>query len=143
MNDGYRDAVARNGAGMSMQTYNIVPRMREVDAAITTALQTRVMEAHPELAFAALAGHPMRHNKKTPNGRRERMVCLRRAFGGALRDPLRVRLELGLAAVALDDVLDAYVLAWTANRIRNGHGQRLPAGDPPIDARGLRMEVWF
>ena len=141
--NGYADAMARNGAGMSKEAYNILPKIRELDALLTPDAQARVFEAHPELVFCALAGHPMRSNKKTPAGRRERLRCLRAVFGAAFRDPLRVRLELGLGAVALDDVIDAYVLAHAARRIQIGQASRLPQGGPPLDARGLRMEIWY
>jgi predicted RNase H-like nuclease len=63
-------------------------------------------------------------------------------FGAAFRDPLRVRLELGAGRVALDDVIDAYVLAHAARRIQTRQASRLPQGPVPIDARGLRMEIW-
>jgi predicted RNase H-like nuclease len=143
VNDGYADAMARNGAGMSKEAYNILPKIRELDGLLTRHAQARVFEAHPELAFRALAGHPMRHNKKTPAGRRERLGWLRTVFGAAFSDPLRVRLELGAGKVALDDVIDAYVLAHAARRIQTGQASRLPQGPPPIDARGLRMEIWY
>jgi predicted RNase H-like nuclease len=142
-NSGYRDAIERNGLGMSMQTYNILPKVREVDEAMTPALQETIVEAHPELAFAGLAGQPMRHNKKTASGRRERLRCLREAFAGALQDLLALRAQLGPGKAGLDDVIDACVLAHAAWRIVAGSASRLPAGAPPRDARGLRMEVWF
>ncbi len=43
--------------------------------------------------------------------------------------------------VAEDDILDACVACWTAARIFEGQGIRIPA-DPPYDGRGLRMEMW-
>ncbi len=42
----HRDAQRRQGAGLSIQTWNIVPRIREVDAAIDASMQSRVIEAH-------------------------------------------------------------------------------------------------
>ena len=62
--------------GLSIQSFNIVPKIREVDRLITPDLQQRVHEAHPELAFAALAGAPMKYNKKTREGREERTTVL-------------------------------------------------------------------
>jgi predicted RNase H-like nuclease len=68
---------------------------------------------------------------------------LRRLFGSAFQDPVRLRLEHGAANAAFDDVVDAYVLALVADRIRRGAGVRLPAGKPAHDRRGLRMEIWY
>ena len=85
----------------------------------------------------------MRHNKKTAEGRRERVRLLRRVFGRAFQDPSRLRLEHGVAMLAFDDVVDACVLAHVANRIHRGSAVRLPAAKPPRDRRGLRMEIWY
>lgn len=49
--------------GVSRQAFGILPKIREVDRLITPALQSRVHEAHPELAFQALTGSPLRDNK--------------------------------------------------------------------------------
>ena len=143
VNTDYRDAMQRNGGGMSKQSYNILPKITQVDAVLTPALQRRAFEMHPELAFGSLAGAPMSHNKKTPEGRRERVQLLRAAFGTRFRDPGDIRLELGAAHVALDDVIDAYVLALGAQRIFRGEAHRVPAREPPRDAKGLRMEIWY
>jgi len=141
VNGGYADAMLRNGAGLSKQAYNILPRIREVDDAMTPALQRRVFETHPELVFARLAGHPMRHGKRTAAGASERLACLRPVWGGALPDAQRARAQLGRGKVALDDVLDACALAHAAWCIHRGDGRRYPEL-PACDTRGLRMEVW-
>src|SRR5262249_16689983 len=54
--------------GLSVQAFNIMAKMREVDRVMTAALQHRVYEAHPELAFRTLAGRPMQYRKKTVAG---------------------------------------------------------------------------
>lgn len=139
----YADVVRLNGAGMSKEAFHILPKIRDVDQAITARHQRYVVEAHPELAFMNLAGSPLRHNKKTLEGRDERLRLLRRAFDTGFQDPARLRREYPARKVALDDVIDAYVLANLANRIRCGVGNRVPAGEPPKDRRGLRMEIWY
>jgi predicted RNase H-like nuclease len=139
----YAEVAALNGAGMSKEAFNILPKIREIDALIGPAWQDRLVEAHPELAFLGFAGRPMVHNKKTAAGRRERMRLLRQILGRVCVDPVRVRVEHGLGRVAVDDVLDACALAIVAMRRWRGQAQRLPAHRPPRDARGLRMEIWF
>ena len=138
----YREVAALNGIGMSKEAFNIVPKIREVDALMDAGLQDTLVEAHPELAFASLAGHPMRHSKRVPAGRRERLSLLRRVLGKACIDPVHARVAHGLSRVSLDDVLDACVLAVVADRRRRGLARRLPEGEPPRDAKGLRMEIW-
>lgn len=133
-------------SGVSIQAFGILPKIREVDRLMTLELQTSVYEAHPELAFRSLTGAPMQHNKKTPAGREERLRAFSRVPGSSLRG-IRQHIENTLknytrAQVVPDDVLDAYVLAWTALRIANKQASRLPP-DPSVDLKGLRMEIWY
>ena len=132
--------------GMSRQAFGILPKIREVDRLMTPVLQQLVYEAHPELAFRSLAGHPMQHNKKTPAGREERLRALAGAPGMSLQDLrhtlARTQKTFKRTQMAPDDLLDAYVLTWTAGRIASAQGSRVPAS-APVDARGLRMEIWF
>ena len=140
----HAQAMTLQGGGLSIQSFNIVPRVREVDTAITPALQESIREAHPELAFRRLnEGRQLRHRKRTTAGQRERVALLRKAFGADLPDPTGVRLRLGTGRVAIDDVVDAMVLADVARRIHRREAHRVPSGEPPTDARGLRMEIWF
>jgi len=134
------------GHGLSIQAFNILPKIREVDRVITPALQQHVYEAHPELAFQALAGHPLQDRKKTVAGREARLRVLEN-IPSPLFHGIRAAFERVLRAckrtdVAPDDILDAYVLVWTARRIWRGQAQRVPRS-PQYDARGLRMEIWY
>lgn len=119
----------------------LLPKIREVDHLMTPALQQRVHEAHPELAFLSLAGVPMRYNKKTPEGREERLRILEGTFRGVRQAFNNDCLAFRRSAVAMDDVLDAHVLAWTALRIGTGRANRVP-DSPPRDQKKLRMEIW-
>lgn len=132
--------------GLSIQAFGILSKIREVDRLMTPGLQNLVHEAHPELAFTALAGHPMRFNKKTARGRRERLRALERAprhfFRGIKRTFVSGLKAFTRKQVAPDDLVDAAVLAWTALRIAKRTAERVPPS-PPLDRRGLRMEIWF
>lgn len=131
----------RAGLGASAQAFALVPKIREVDARMTPALQRRVHEAHPELAFARLHGGPLPHAKRTPEGVALRRRLVARALPGALRALDRFLAATRRADVREDDALDALALLTTAERIRAGVAERLPAR-PPRDTRGLRMEIW-
>jgi len=130
--------------GMSRQSFHILGRVREVDDWITPERQEWVHEAHPEVCFAALAGAPMTHSKRTAEGREERLLALESVRQNRFRS-VRVRFAewavlFRRSAVARDDLLDAIVLADLAWRLESGNHERLPA-DPPCDSRGLRMEI--
>jgi predicted RNase H-like nuclease len=131
---------------MSRQAFGIVPKIREVDRLMTPALQQRVYEAHPELAFVSLTGQPMRHNKKNTAGHRERLGALTDTpdapFHGYTPTILHTLTAFKRIQMALDDLLDAYALAWTACRIARTRACRVPTA-PQLDVRGLRMEIWY
>ena len=141
----YRRACALSrrtlGVALSRETFNIVPKIRQVDALMTPALQEFVREVHPEVVFALLAGRGrgLRHAKRTADGERERRRLLRR-FAPAF-DPEAVRRRLGPARVARDDVVDAVACLVAASRIRRGQARVLPEGAVARDALGLRMEI--
>jgi predicted RNase H-like nuclease len=118
-------------AGISRQTYGILAKVAEVDAAISGAAQDRVVEAHPEVSFTHLAGHPLHHSKRTPEGREERLTALATAFPFLTKERL--------PGTAPDDVLDALVLCWTARRFLRRRAVVL--GDGEVDSTGLRMEI--
>lgn len=145
----YSDALAINrassdaGLGISRQAFGILDKINEVDKCMTPLLQARIVESHPELAFLALAGRPMRHHKKRDEGRRERLSVLRRHFGTRLPDAKKLRDRYGRHMLAQDDVLDACALALTARRVHLGRALRLPEDEVPLDSKGLRMEIWY
>lgn len=141
----FRDYAAANawakedGAGLSKQAWNILPKIRELDHIITPAMQAHIREAHPELAFLTLNGAPLDHSKKSIEGLKQRSDLLREHGFGRIRNWLGI---LSTAHAVEDDLLDACALALTAERILDGRGIRLPETDPPRDANGLRMEIW-
>ena len=141
----YEQALARarslTGAGISKQAQAIYPKVLEVNWALTPALQGRVVEVHPEVSFWALAGgRPMAHAKGTPEGYEERRTLLAESLGAPI--PSREEARSLARPAAPDDVLDAIVAAWTAQRQAEARAGRLPP-DPSVDARGLRMEIVY
>ena len=135
----------QTGVALSMQTWNIVPKIREVDALLNARpkLKGRLREAHPELCLYGLAGgRPMAHNKRTIAGRSERIALLQRLqpdcatlanelTGGAPRRQL-----------AADDAIDAAVLAVTAALLTERTPQTVPSR-PESDRHGLPMEMVY
>lgn len=130
-----------SGRAISKQTYAILPRIREIDAALTPAMQVAVRESHPEVLFAQLScdGRGLTTGKKRPAGRAARLELLRRYL--PLFDPEMMRGEIGRSGVALDDVIDAGACLIAAKRIAEGIATVLPRDSPECDRRGLRMEI--
>ncbi len=130
------------GRKISIQTWNIVPKIKEVDDFMqrTPAARGIVRETHPEICFWAMAGgRAMAHNKKRADGRKQRLDLLRRMYR-----PSERLLEHALTCyprrqLAADDVLDALVNAMAALSLQNNPAT-LPA-KPPADRCGLPMEM--
>jgi predicted RNase H-like nuclease len=125
----YVDAGARHrahtgGLGLSVQTWHIVERIREVDA---VADDPRLVEVHPELSFARLAGEVL-VSKHSAAGRVARLQTLRRRWP---------RLD-GLPAG--DDALDALAAAWSAERWVQGTAESMPV-QAPVDERERPMRI--
>lgn len=127
----------RLGVGLTRQTFNLFPKMREVDALLrgNETLRSIVREAHPELAFARMnGGRPVLSRKRRPDGFAERLELLaRHGF------PWRPR---PLSGAARDDVLDAMAVCHTALLIAQGTAARL-GPDHERDRHGLPMNIWF
>lgn len=147
--DDYRAALEANRrggeTGISKQSFHLFKKLNEIDAAMSPALQQRVRESHPELAFATLNdGRPMLFAKRRHSGWTERVSVLERAGGayGLSREFLDPRKHAALrgGGVARDDLVDAAVVALSAMRIVRGEAVAYPP-DPPRDAKGLRMEI--
>lgn len=118
--------VTLSGLGISRQSHGLRTAILDVDGWLRGGGPgaVPVVEVHPELSFATLAGAPLAHGKKSWSGieRRRRLLA---AAG------IAVPVDLGPAGAraAPDDVLDAAVVAWTARRIAAGTALSYP--DPP------------
>lgn len=122
------------GKGLSKQAYFIGARIVDVDRVMTPDLADRVVEVHPELVFARLAGRPV-GTKKTAAGLLTRMSLLTPWLPG-LADAVASRPRRARA----DDALDAVACAQAAARWRRGDALTLPA-EPAYDERGLPMRI--
>jgi predicted RNase H-like nuclease len=134
----HASAVAVNrelaGEGVSIQAFALRAKLLQVDAwAAGSGL--RVVEVHPEVSFARMAGAPLATRKSTWAGALHRRELLH-AEGVALDD-----LGAAGAAAGVDDVLDAAAAAWSARRFARGEAVPLP--DPPeVFSDGWPAAIW-
>ena len=129
---------------VSKQCFHLFPKIREVDALLRERpdWRDRVVESHPEVAFAVLNGHrPMSLPKKVkgrpdPDGIEERRRVLRsEGLDPAVVDAVPPR------GAGPDDLIDACVCALVAARRSAGLAIAHPADDRR-DAFGLRIAIW-
>jgi predicted RNase H-like nuclease len=138
----YQAAAAENRRlareGLSRQAFALRAKILDVDQWLQAGspAPAQVVEAHPELSFAAMAGAPLRSRKITWAGAVQRRALLAQAgivLGG----------DLGLAGeqAGVDDVLDAAATAWTARRVSEGSARCLPPS-PEVFSDGISAAIW-
>ena len=79
-----------------------------------------VVEVHPELSFARMAGAPLASSKKDPDGARARREAL---ASQGITAPAWFR----GAGFGEDDLLDACAAVWSAVRHLRGASESFPA----------------
>lgn len=122
------------GTGISRQTWNIVPKIAEVDALVDRGATP--YEVHPELAFRLRAGRPLA-GKRTWNGLMARLDLLR-----TLGIVLPTRIDGCGARVAPDDVVDAAIVAWTVAGLHRPAGLDSHPPEPREFDRGRPVAIW-
>ena len=119
---------------LSAQAFGLVPRIREVDDALRVRgkeVHARVVECHPETAFAAMAaGRLPLATKKSAAGALQRLRLLEELLDDVPSDVP--------AGASLDDALDAAACALVALRWVSGEAEVL--GDE-VDALGVPMRI--
>lgn len=133
----------KTGRGLSKQAFAISGAIAAVDELLQEFPEARgvVREAHPEVCFRAFAGEPLERSKTTAAGYAERMRTLAEFDPDAPPVVQKTAEATAGHEVAVDDVLDAVALGYTA---RPGPGElRTLPPDPPTDATGLPMEMVY
>lgn len=130
----YRAALAAarsaTGRGISMQTFNIMAKVAEVDALIDASTQHLIVEIHPECSFRLMNQQEALPSKKTAAGQDLRRRLLADHFDVPANAPRGAR---------ADDLLDAYAVLWSALRYRRGVHRQF--GDDQFDVRGIEMRI--
>ncbi len=125
----------RTGSGFSIQAYGLKPKVLDVDLWVR-ACGRRVVEVHPELSFARMAGAPLADSKVTWAGMQRRRALL--AAEGITLDG-----DLGEAGrrSGIDDMIDAAAAAWTARRVARAEASCLPNPPEPLED-GWPCAIW-
>jgi predicted RNase H-like nuclease len=133
----------KTGTELSKSAFAISGKIAAVDDLLRNVPEARTAfrESHSELCFRALAGEPLQHSKRKAGGYAERMRILASHDADGPPDVQAVAEATGGASVAIDDVIDAVVLAYTA-RPASAPLRSLPS-DPPTDNKGLPMEMVY
>jgi predicted RNase H-like nuclease/ADP-ribose pyrophosphatase YjhB (NUDIX family) len=119
---------------VSAQAYALRGKVLDVDAWVRSGAGAQVIEVHPEVSFARMAGGPVLARKKDPDGARARREAL--AAHGIVAPPW-----FRGAGFGEDDLLDACAVAWTAVRHSLGESESLPA-EPEVFSDQIPAAIW-
>jgi len=130
------------GKALSAQSIGIIPKIRELDEYLSLHAGHREMllESHPELVFAKLAGTPVLEKKRDREGQQKRLGILS-GYQPSVRAAVEHAVQRGDQA-ALDDIIDAACLAVAAQLSLRQPLLSVPER-PQTDARGLKMQVVY
>jgi predicted RNase H-like nuclease len=142
--DSYKNACEKNysaiGKKISKQMWAICEKIKEVDDFKQQNPLLLLRESHPELCFWSLNNESACHfNKKKKEGRRERLTILDIAIPDISEHILSYADATLRKHVAIDDIIDAAVLAITAMKSE----QLKTIGNGEIDKKDLQMEIVF
>ena len=138
---------AQCGKGVSKQAFYLLPKIREAEALLLSSDRDGLdwLETHPELCFSGFNGAvPMKDNKKTDTGFRERKIILSRHIPARTIDRMLRNLMASVprARCARDDMMDALVCAAVARLDVTGR-ECLPRGKQEFDEVGLPMRICY
>jgi len=133
----YEDALKRSqnqiGKGLSIQTWNLVPRIREVRSIIQPEDCDIFFECHPESSFVELIGETLT-SKKTPEGIKQRLDAIRNTV-----PTIDTVVEKLPKKCKIDDALDAFAAAWSAKRF--SQGEAIILGSNEYDEQGYPLRI--
>ena len=132
------------GKGLSKQSYNLFPKIREVDKFISRDIDilNRIIEGHPEISFARIDGGEMSHNKRTQEGFQDRMVVIENLLPGAASSVENFLNRYKRTVVARDDILDATILALAA-MLSQKAGHLIVPEEIHVDSQGIPMKIFI
>ena len=143
----YQDACRTNkritGNKISGQTWNIMPKIKEIDSFIGSVPEARktFRESHPEVCFRALHGMPVGPSKKTSEGILLRLAIIKRHLDQVDKHVLNAIIRFKIDGAVVDDILDAIVLSVSA-QFAASKPMTLPP-QPAMDDAGLPMEIVY
>jgi predicted RNase H-like nuclease len=132
------------GKGISIQSWNIGPKIKEVDTflLVEKKAQKFIHESHPELCFLSFNNfNPILFNKKTIEGYELRLKIIKNHIPNA--DQLIYdTIDKNPSTVKKDDILDAMILAISATKWKL-NGSRVINQIEPEDELNIPFAIYY
>ena len=116
----------RTGKSISKQSWFLSQKILEANHFIEGNNKLNLKEGHPECSFAEYAGTPLLENKKSIHGIFKRLDILNKLNFNL---PNLVKMLPKKTTIGIDDLFDATILCWTANRFINGNSKTFPSSN--------------
>ena len=124
----YEEAKAINlkktNKSISKQSWFLTKKILETQNFINERSGLDLKEGHPECSFAEYVGTPIAESKKGMIGIFKRLRILTELN---FNIPHLVEMVPPSAKIAIDDLFDAAILCWTANRLFKGENKTFPS----------------
>jgi predicted RNase H-like nuclease len=136
------------GKGLSIQTWNIMPKIRELDNFLRNngGVKNRFYETSPELCFAGFNRcKPLLTRKSTSQGTEERISIISKAVGDSSSTILidKILNQTRRNQVKFDDILDAFILCITAWKGAKNGFCKILNDDYSADSVGIPMRALY
>ena len=128
--DNCKRILNREGGGISLQSFHLLPKIREIDSFIRNCVKINILEAHPELVFQSL-GLFDSPSKKCSEGRLARLELL-------MKQPHKFQWPPP-QGYPKEDCLDALALAMRAAQ----GNLNIVDPNPSIDSHGITMQIHY
>ena len=135
--------ISETNKSISIQSWNISSKIKEVDQFLIKNSQFNIHESHPELCFTFLNNQiPLKNNKKTNQGLKERFKILNKYIENSETVVQKYYYLYKGENLKKDDIVDAISLAISAqNWAKNG--QRKITQTPLTDDKGIAFEIYY
>ena len=126
------------GLGLSKQSWNLIPKIIEVEEILNLKERPEIYESHPELCFQVMNGKELRYSKKENLGINERKRIL--SSNGFNKTFLKKCISQRNINYQPNDFLDACAISWSALRVAKKKNINLPE-DTHFDKFGILMQM--
>ena len=128
----------KQGLGLSKQSWNLIPKIKELEILMQQDNRPLIFESHPEISFQEMNNKELNYSKKERLGIEERKKILE--SNGFEIEFLNKHLREKNRNFKHDDFLDACAISWSALRVSKNKNKNIPEKGVK-DEKGILMQM--